>query len=270
MLRELFTLMRDRGSHVARRLGLDRESVSIAARHGRCRAAWAPHLDAAQQLILEAADACPGRGTAVILGSGLCLDVPVAALSERFATVLLVDAHQPRATRNMAKRFPNVRCVAADVTGMAQEAAQAAKTRTPLPRPIPLPDPLPGVRPDFTVSVNLASQLPIPFYKLLARHRDTAEFAAFCQGLIETHFRWLSGLSGRVCLLCDTAWQRVDGDRIIENRDALEGVVLPPPDRSWIWSIAPRPEESPAYDRQNLVWGYRDFASAWNASLKQV
>ena len=262
MLRELFALLRDRGSRDARRLGHDREAISIAARHRRCREDWAPHLDAVRQVIMDAAETAPRHGTAVILGSGLGLDVPVHALSERFDTVLLVDVHQPRATRNLARRYPNVRLLEAEITGMAGIAAAVRKGRDTLPCPPPLPDVLGDVVPDCTVSVNLASQLAIPFYRLLEGKVGPAELAAFARGLIETHFTWLSRLPGRVGLVCDVAWQRADGGRILESRDALEGVVLPPPDRSWIWRIAPRPEESLAYDRQNLVWAYTDFVAA--------
>jgi len=262
MLREFFALWLDRGSRFARRFGYDRDALCLAARHRRCRQAWAPHLKAARTLILESAATAPGRDTAVILGSGLCLDVPLAELCGRFRQVYLVDAHHPRAARTLAAGFSNARLVAADVTGMALAAERAAASGTPLPHPAPVPDPLPGVVADFTASVNLASQLAIPFYKMLGGRVAETDLAFFCRELIEAHFDWLAGLPGRTCLLCDKAWQRVDGGRLIESLDALEGVSLPGPDRAWTWCIAPSPEESFAYDRQNLVWGYRDFAAA--------
>lgn len=263
MLRELFALWRERGSAVARRLGLDREAVSIEARYRRCHEAWQPHLAATQRVLDEAAQACPAGGTALILGSGACFDVPLETLAERFGQVVLLDAQHPRRARRLAAALPNVRLVAADVTGMADAARAAGRGRGLLPDPVPRPDPLPGLRPDFTASVNLASQLPIPFYGLLGRKVPEAARQAFCRGLIRAHFEWLAGLPGRACLVCDSAWQRVRGERMLESRDALEGVALPPADRSWIWRIAPSPEESAAYDRQNRVVGFLDFASAW-------
>jgi hypothetical protein len=262
MLRELFALWRDRGSRAARRFGHDREAVSIAARHRRCHAAWAPHLEAVKAFILESAATAAGTGTAVILGSGLCLDVPLAELCTRFREVFLVDVHHPRQARALAKRYRNIRLIETDVTGMVQSADFAAKSATPLPHPVPVPDPLPGLTADFTASVNLASQLAIPFRKILDGKTPEAELAAFCRGLIEAHVRWLESLPGQTCLVCDRTWQCVDGEEILESLDALEGVVLPPPDRSWIWRIAPRPEESHAYDRQNQVWGYCDIKAA--------
>ena len=265
MLRELLSFWLDRGSRFARRFGYDRDAVCIAARHRRCREAWAPHLEAARTLILESAATACGRETAVILGSGLCLDVPVAELCARFHRVFLVDAHHPRSSRKLAGKFPNARLVAADVTGMTLAVERAVAKGSPLPSPAPVPDPLPGVVADFTASVNLASQLPLPFYKVLGARVPEAVLGGFCRALIEAHFDWLGNLPGRTCLLCDKAWQRFDGGRLIESQDALEGAALPGPDRVWTWRIAPSPEESFAYDRHNLVWGYRDFSAAQKA-----
>ncbi|MHC1787931.1 hypothetical protein [Solidesulfovibrio sp.] len=265
MLRELFTLWRDRGSRLARSLGQDREAVSIDARYRRCRAAWQPHLEATRDLILDAARAAAGRELAMVLGSGACLDVPVAELAGQFRQVVLVDAHHPRPARTLAAALPNVRLVAADASGLVQATLDAARGRAPLPDPVPRPEVLPGLRPDFTASVNLASQLAIPFYKLLPRRVPESRRQAFYRGIVQAHFDWLATRPGKTCLVCDTAWERADGETVLDCRDALEGVVLPPPDRTWIWRIAPRPEESPAYDRQNRVVGYLDFAAVWPA-----
>ena len=265
MLWELFAYLRDRGSSAARELGLDREAISIDFRHRRCAAAWRPHLEAVRACLLDAAKAAPGRDTAVILGSGSCLDVPVAALADAFATVVLVDAHHPRPARALARQYPNVRLESADVTGLAAQARRAARGRAPLPSPAAHEVPLAGLRPDFTASVNLASQLPIPFYGILGRRLSQEDLSAFGRGLIESHLAWLGSLPGRVCLICDIAWQRADDTGVTQSRNALEGLVLPPPDRSWTWNIAPRPEESPAYDRQNQVAAYLDFGATAKA-----
>ncbi|EFL50264.1 conserved hypothetical protein [Solidesulfovibrio fructosivorans JJ]] len=266
MLREWITLLCDRGTRQARRFGHDREAVAIAARHRRCHAAWKPHLEAAKALVLTTADTAPGRDTAVILGSGLCLDVPVEELCARFGRVFLVDAHHPRPVRKLARRHRNLRLVTADVTGMGEPVARAAASGRPLPDPVFPPDPLPpGLRPDFTISLNLASQLPIPFYKVLDGRVDADVLKRFGRELIEAHFAWLERLPGRVGLVCDRLWERVDGDgAVVESRDALEGAQPPVPDRAWIWDIAPRPEESHCYDRRNQVWGYLDFAASRN------
>jgi hypothetical protein len=265
MLREWIELLFSPGSRLARRLGLDREAVAIAARHRRRQAAWAPHLEATQGCLLDAAAACPAGGTALILGSGACLDVPVAALAARFATVVLVDAHHPRPAGRLAKSLANVRLIEADVTGLAHTAQRVRWSKAALPRPLPVPVPdlSFGLVPDFTASVNLASQLPLPLAGLLGRRLEAKALADLGREVITAHFEALARLPGRVCLVCDAVWEQVDQGAVLWRHDALEGVVPPTPDRSWTWSIAPRPEESFSYDRQNQVRAWLDFAPAW-------
>ena len=243
-------------------LGLDREAVAIAARYRRQSAAWAPHLDATRQLIRDAAAACPGRGTALVLGTGPCLDVPLAALAARFASVVLVDLHHPRSVRRLVRSRPGVRLVEADLTGLAPMALATARGRAGLPRPVPVPDLSFGLRPDFTVSANLASQLPIPLARLLRRRLTEPVLDALGQELIAAHFAALARLPGRVCLVCDASWQLVEDGRITAMTDILEGLRPPLPDRTWTWDIAPRPEASFCADRRNLVWGWLDFKAS--------
>jgi len=265
MLRELCALLLSRASGTARRLGHDREAVSIAARYRRCRAAWAPHLEATKALVLEAAEACPRREVALVLGSGLCLDVPVEELSARFATVVLVDAHQPRSTRTRVRSLPNVRLVEADLTGLARGAIQAARGPAAALPEVPLPDLACGVRPDLTASVNLASQLPLPLAKLLGHRFSEGQLERLGARVVEAHFAALARLPGRVCLACDVAWERIEEGKVVDSRDALSGARRPRPERIWTWDIAPRPEESFSHDRRNLVHGWLDFAAAWRA-----
>lgn len=269
MLRELFDLLWSPGTRLARSLGLDREAVAIAARYRRRGEAWAPHLAATREAVLAAAGAGPGRGTAVILGSGACLDVPVAELAGMFARVVLVDAHHPRAARRLAKACGNVRLVAADVTGLAGRVRTARRGRGEPLGPAPAPSLCFGREPDFTASVNLASQLPLSLAKALGRRLDAAALAALGRGVVAAHFEALARLPGRVCLVCDLAWEKTDGGAVIETEDALAGVALPDPDRTWTWRIAPRPEESFSYDRQNRVGAWLDFSRAWSGRRRR-
>lgn len=262
MLRELCEWLLTRETGPARGLHLDREAVAIAARYRRRHEAWAPHLAATRRLILDAAAACPQRGTALVLGSGHCLDVPLPELAAAFARVVLVDAHHPRAARHLAGNWSNVRLVTADLTGLAGWARQAARGKAGLPRPLPVPDLACGERPDFTASVNLASQLPQPFGKLLGRRLSEEALADLGRELVEAHFAALAGLPGRVCLVCDLAWERLAEGRVTAASDALAGAARPAPDREWLWDIAPRPEESFSHDRRNRVGGWLDFKAA--------
>lgn len=265
MLRELFEWWLSGGSRLARSLGQDREAVAIAARYRRCREAWEPHLAATRSLVLEAARACPGRDTVLVLGSGPCLDVPVAELANLFRTVVLADAHHPWPAKALARRHANVRLVVADLTGLVGPLRALGRRGTAPPDPLPRPDLALGLIPDLTASVNLASQLPIPLERLAGGRLDAAALGALGTGVVEAHFEALCRLPGRVCLCCDAAWERLAQGRVTDRRDALAGARRPPPERSWYWDIAPRPEESHSHDRRNLVHGWLDFAAAWRA-----
>ena len=263
MLRELFELCLCRGSRLARSLGQDREAVAIDARYRRCRKAWAPHLEATKALVLEAARACPVRDTALILGSGPCLDVPLAELAALFRLVVLVDAHHPRPARALARGHANVRLIEADLTGLAGQVRKAARGKASLPAPWPVPDLAFGLAPDLTASVNLASQLPIPLARLAGKGLDQTALDALGAGVVQAHFEALARLPGRVCLCCDVVWECLGNDGITDSHDALCGARRPPPERTWLWDIAPRPEESFSHDRRNRVHGWLDFAAAW-------
>ena len=264
MLRELFEWLLSRGTGPGRRLGLDREAVSIAARHRRQSEAWEPHLAATRQCLLDAAAACPQGGTALVLGSGACLDVPLSALAARFDTVVLADAHHPRPARRLARAFPNVRLMPVDLTGLAGPVGQVARHGGTLPRPLPIPDLSLGLRPDLTVSVNLASQLPIPLLRLLGSRLDETAQTDFGRAVIEAHFAALARLPGRVCLVCDTAWERLEDGRVTAATDALYGAPHPAADRTWFWDVAPRPEESFSFDRRNRVAAWLDYQAAFS------
>ena len=264
MLRELLEWLLSRGTGPGRALGLDREAVAIAARYRRPRATWEPHLAATRQSILDAARTCPKGGTALILGSGACLDVPLTALADRFDTVVLADAHHPRAARRQYARFPNVRHVQVDLTGLGGSIGQPQR----LCEAVPIPDLSLGLDPAFTASVNLVSQLALPYLRRLESRLDEPGLDALGRGLVEAHVTALTRLPGMVSLVCDTDWEERRSDDAAVISDALFGARLPAPDRTWIWEVAPRPEESPCADRRNHVAAWLDFKASVRAMNK--
>jgi hypothetical protein len=221
----------------ARRLGYRRQAVGLWSRHRRCRAAWQPHLEACHRLILEAAALCPDHRRAVVLGSGLLAEIPLAALAARFERVELIDAvHLPTA-RRQARRFANVRLLNVDLS---------------------LP-PAAWEPPELLVSANLLSQLPLLPLEALAGALSPAERQARAQGLIRRHLDWLATAAAVPCLITDTASRLGDGPRVVEQSDPLHGVTLPEAECAWWWALAPRPEEHPTLDRDNRVAGWRRF-----------
>lgn len=243
----------------ARRLGYLKEAIGIDARYKRCKASWVPHLDNTCQVILASAARCERRRTALIAGSGLCLDLPLAELAEMFGRVVLLDAvHLPAAKKHGLR---NVEHVSLDVTGLTPMLSRGLNHLPDVPEP-EFYHIFPDV--DFVVSLNLASQLPLMPVAYLTKRGllETDEAAAaYSQTIIDAHFRWLAGFKAVRCLVADRRWdvKGVDG-RPIRQDDPLYGISLPGPDRLWTWAVAPRGELTNGQWRENLVAGYMDFS----------
>lgn len=255
-----------------RAMGYPQEIIATQARYRRCGEAWRPHLENTKAFILESAAAARGHRSAVVLGSGMLLDVPLSELSQRFEQVILVDILHLPWVKLRARRYPNVRFVELDVTGVCKtlfeqvEQARSAKETLPmLPErcPTPLPQSLGLASVDFVVSVNLLSQLPLTFCAYLEKERADSgdqDLLRFSSALIVNHLQWLKAGADRVCLITDLERERQDSEGGQTAReDALCGVALPECDREWIWTIAPRPEIEPQSDFRHRVGGILDF-----------
>lgn len=232
----------------ARKLGYLTEAVAIRARHRRCRAAWQGHLENSRAAIMEAATACPGRKCALLLGSGALLDVPVEQLAGMFGRVVLADVVHPLAARWRVRNLGNVSLVTLDVTGTL--AALANGQGIPDCTPHTLIELLQRETPDLVVSANILSQLPLlPLRRLEATGLHAQpELEAFASRLLAEHVRVLHDGPGTTCLLADIRWNGTAG---IVN--PLRGMELPPPVRTWIWNVAPRPEISRDHDVSHEV-----------------
>jgi len=234
----------------ARRLGLLSEQIAIAARQRRLGAAWAGHRAQSRQAVIDAAAA--GGRTALVLGSGLLLDVPLAELKARFARVILVDAVQPW----RARLVRGVELRAVDVT---QSMARLMQGDAAVTEPTLFLD-QPGL--DFTVSLNLISQLPILPRAWIERHR-LGDADAHARALIRAHRDWLLRLPGRVCVVGDLRYRLTDAKGApVAETDALEGVAMPPADREWDWPVAPLGEHGGGRERSHRVGAWLDFKAA--------
>lgn len=231
-----------------RRLGYLKQMIGMQARHKRCRDAWGPHLQQTRQLIIEAADACPGRGTAVVLGSGLLLDVPVAELSAAFDEVVLVDIlHMPQVwsrVRREVAGIGNVRLDERDITGVIK-ALSCGK------QPTPDAVDLGAEGADLVVSCNILSQLGI-LPELLS--------PGISQALMRAHLDALVSHPGTICLITETAHRLEQGGAEVESSDPLHGVAIPEALKTnmkkWDWDFAPRPERHSRYDLIHTVEGF--------------
>jgi hypothetical protein len=281
MLAEWFLYLTARCPKHLRALGYPQEIIATQARYRRCKAAWRPHLESSRSLILECAARARGRQCAVILGSGVLLDIPLAELSRQFERVELVDIlHLPWVKRH-GLRYPNVHFHALDVTGVcealyahSEQAGEGQGTTSRLPQV--LPDLLTrslgigGI--DFLASVNLLSQLPLVPCAFLEKRCDeysARDYEIFSRALIANHLLWLKNNAERVCLITDL--ERAIHNNLgeeVDREDALYGVSLPEPDRVWNWNIAPRPEVHPQRDLQHRVGGYLNLRDVELGGMK--
>lgn len=260
MLTELAHYLTTPVPRALRRLGYLRESVFLLSRSRRCRAAWADHLAAARDTVARACEATVGGHVAVILGSGLLDDVPLALLAATFREVRLVDAVHMRSARRTARAYPNVRLVTAEISGSARCLAAGTTDLSD-----PLADLCGGEDVDLVVSANLLSQLPIVPLDWFAQRRLPPP-PDFGRRIVEAHLDGLARLSARVCLVADLEQIEEDRDgRVIERLDLLHGLRLPPPDRAWTWELAPFGEAARHRRHRHRVHVYDDWRSVWPA-----
>lgn len=259
MLAEALTWLITPAPWAARRLGYLKEAVAITARYRRCRAAWAPHLEQSRDAILAFSAQQPRRRTLVVLGSGAGLDLPLEALAPQWQRIVLVDLVHPWAIRRRAARLPQVAFATWDIAGVAA---------TLLARPDHLPEPVPQwplpADTDAVVSLNVMAQLPVvPLAWLAAHGVPDAACDVWAQQVVAAHWRQLARLGIPALLITDFAAEARPCHNCTLQRtptqatpaemvqSTLFGFALPhAPVRTWVWTIAPCGEVSPAWERR--------------------
>jgi hypothetical protein len=248
-----------------RAMGYLKEATGIRRRVGRVRQHWQVHIDRCHSMIRRAMQRCPSRRKAVILGGGLLNDVPIAELASAFHDVILVDIVHPFFSRWPTRKLPNVRRLAADVTNTV-EALYWVSDEPDLPLPKSSPTLLvDDAEIDLTISINLLSQLPcMPMTYLERQHAHRYEaIVAYAQDVMQAHLDYLRRLPGRVVLISDVERLKIDMlRRVVERKDLLFGLTLPPPDEEWEWRLAPCPEADPKHDFFRRVVGFEDVSNS--------
>ncbi len=243
-------------------MGYLKELIAIQARHRRCQAAWAPHLERCMNVIGDAASGV-GKGRVVVLGSGLLLDVPLEELARIFDDVALVDIFHMPEVEERIRGLANVRLVTEDLSGVVEPLFRhISEGRTgSLPPPRVDAGPLAGA--DLVVSANLLTQLPLPPLGLVREKASSygeEETRAFARRIIDHHLDLLTSLPGRVALLTETERVISDGDEILQSIDPLFGATLPAVKmKRWTWDIALRPEITRHIDLRFRMAGIADF-----------
>jgi hypothetical protein len=205
---------------------------------------------------------CTSRRKALILGGGLLHDVPLKEISANFREVLLVDIVHPFFGRWFTRKFKNVRRVTADVTNSVEALWWISdEPDLPIPKSKPalyLDDP----EVDFTVSINLLSQLPCMPMTYLSKQRAHSPQAIddYARDVIAAHMAYLDRLPRKVVLITDIERLKVDPmRRIVERRDLLFGLKLPKSGEEWEWRLAPCPEADPKHDFVRRVVGIEEW-----------
>jgi len=280
MLREAFEYLTTPCDPLARRLGYLGETVALGARYRRQRRAWAPHVAACRRFVTQAAERAAAEralrgeaagGRAMVAGSGLLIELPLEDLAARFDELVLVDIVHARSVRRRVARLPNVRLVALDVTGALAPLAAALDERRALPAgfaPPPAPALSPGERFAFAVSCNLFSQLPLMPLEAIERRAPAlpdADRLAFAQRLAQDHLAWLAGAADTAALFTDTESLWLRGGAVLEREDSAWGLPLPAPDVSWLWDIAPAPEQHRRNDLRHSVGAWFDVRTVTSA-----
>lgn len=223
-------------------------AVGLWSRSRRCAAAWQPHHARCRAVVEAAVEGLPARRTVVVLGSGLLLDLPLATLARRFDRVVLVDLVHLLAARRAARRHRNVTFLARDLSGASDFLAGRSGTLT---------DPLLEFSADRTVdlvvSSMLLSQMPLPY-------SERSDLPDLPRRIVENHLAGLRAFDGRVALVTDLGFRRIDrADAVVREVDLLHGVALPEPAERWEWTVAPFGEELRLTRRVHSIAAWPDF-----------
>lgn len=256
-IRYLTTLAPER----VRKFGYLKRLIALEFRAKRCEAAWAEHQRNCRTFITKAADLCEQQRIAVVLGSGLLLEVPLKALSERFERVVLVDIfHMPQVVREAKKHF-NVKLLTGDVTGVFK----AMKERRPPGPNQPAPPPLiPHLKEaDLIVSCNCMTLLAGPFNKYFEETRGFSDLDSdkVAYQIMERHAKAIAEeATGIGVIITETDRFAMQGDHIVSRTDLLKALKLPLTatvvhNEEWDWLAAPHPEEHPTHDYVHTVVG---------------
>ena len=241
------------------KFGYLKRLIAMEFRAKRCESAWASHLRNARNLITKAADLCDRQDGAVIIGSGLLLEVPMSALTERFERVYLVDIfHMPQVRRETKKYF-NVKLLTGDVTGVF-----IAMKENHAPRPnIPVPQPrIPHLKDaDFIVSCNCLTHLAAPFTDNFEKTRGFSELDSdkVAYQLMEQHVKAIAEeATGIGVIITDEHRIAMQADKTVSRSDLLKALKLPHTptvvhNEEWDWMFAPHPEEHSTHDYIHTV-----------------
>lgn len=193
-----------------RRLGYVYEAAALQTRHRRCRNVWKSHIQSTHQALLSAASQVDKKGNALLVGSGLIHDLPVAQLLTQFERIILLDVVFTYPTRELIKKWPG-RLVGFyhDVTGIIDWVVKYRSLPANKDESIPFKLPEEIASPVWVASVNCLTQLPIlPIRWLLQSGIDEMILESLFHSIIKNHLCWLCRWQTPYCLITEVQSQR--------------------------------------------------------------
>ena len=228
MLREFLTYVLCDAASGARKAGLVRECVAIAARYRRHSDSWSEHLERCKYHVSEALQRCDPSKPVLVLGVGPCLDIPVEALATHPAGATLVDAVLLPQTKKWLACYPGLKFKLQDLTGLL--AASGDVNVIPEIAPIDTKDY------GLIISANIVSQLPLAFANIPPENDNDRAIIKAIQGAHITALKQ-SGVPALVLSDFKADVSMHDGksgyntlDSSIFAGDAVD---------KWLWAIAP-------------------------------
>jgi len=261
MLYEFFTSLTTACPQYVRHMDYLYEVIAMRSRYLRNRTAWEPHLENTRCFVLSSAEECRNRSKAVVLGSGLMLDVPLKELSSMFREVVLLDIVLLPEVRRSIGQYSNVKLIQHDVTNMAETLYDNIhRGILELPHAAPLVPEIDSST-GLAVSLNILSQLwvmPRAYALKKLRNLDEERVDDWCRQIVESHYAFLTSLPCTVCLVADHEFiQRDRQGTIVSRGSTIAGLTLPPPDTSWIWDIIPMGENRQFLSKELTVGAWR-------------
>lgn len=232
----------DRQKKARKRLGYVNDQKGIISRYLRELEGWNPHMKNTQEFILSAADDIGGN-SALILGSGWWLDIPVDELIKKYKKVTFVDIAHPRQLQHRAKRYSNLQLIEADINANLMQCVYQLKEITN--------ETVSALRLntseltfntidfDFVVSVNLLNQLDILIVDYIKKKAKLSEntINKLREKIQQFHSSILP--EGKSCLITDyeecTAKNTLEYETGKFDTKPLIYTQLPKAQQKWDW-----------------------------------
>jgi hypothetical protein len=256
MIAELFSWLTTRCAPQARQMGYLYEAIAMQERVKRCEVSWRSHLTQSRQFAQACIEKQEKGGVALVLGSGLGLDIPQQALLEHFDEIWLVDMVHLRSTRKLWSVSNKVKFIEFDVTQVISAVTRGELLASHPQRWLDHE----AIR--FVLSANILGQLPVQPLAWLAKHyphKEESELDAWSQQLLQGHLDYLHAFAQQgagVCLIADLEWHYAESNQIRSVIDAWRELDQPAPDARWEWRIAPRGEMGLNRTQTNWVGGW--------------